>query len=347
MTLDANNMLPSRLLPASSTKNTSAVRDRRCRKPLAFAATLFALAATTPHANATEGALGRPVSGTGVQPNAGVVSPEPIWAVNIAEIYFDGNIGGSRQAPIAGTTSLGLNGELSFTLATLMKTWKTDTGAWNFASSFTLPYLWTKTTATLSGGRGNSLGTSQTASNLFDITFTPIIAGYHFSQTDHMSFSVAIWAPTGRYDPNALANPSLNNWTFIPQVAYTKFMPSYGLEFDVIAGVQFYTRNTATNYQNAPLFTLDVMGLKKFSNGLGVGLVMGTTQQLGSDSGPTADQLNGFRGHDFALGPIVTYDTKIDGKHPLSFSARWVPTITATNRLKSTKTFMATATLIF
>ncbi|WP_150574821.1 transporter [Pandoraea aquatica] len=340
-------MLPSRLLPASSTKNTSAVRDRRCRKPLAFAATLFALAATTPHANATEGALGRPVSGTGVQPNAGVVSPEPIWAVNIAEIYFDGNIGGSRQAPIAGTTSLGLNGELSFTLATLMKTWKTDTGAWNFASSFTLPYLWTKTTATLSGGRGNSLGTSQTASNLFDITFTPIIAGYHFSQTDHMSFSVAIWAPTGRYDPNALANPSLNNWTFIPQVAYTKFMPSYGLEFDVIAGVQFYTRNTATNYQNAPLFTLDVMGLKKFSNGLGVGLVMGTTQQLGSDSGPTADQLNGFRGHDFALGPIVTYDTKIDGKHPLSFSARWVPTITATNRLKSTKTFMATATLIF
>lgn len=347
MTPDAHNMLLSRPSPDSSTRNTSTMRDWRRRTPLALAATLVALAAVAPHANATEGALGRPVSGTGVQPNAGVVSPEPIWAVNFAEIYFDGNIGGSRQAPIAGTTSLGLNGELSFTLATLLRTWKTDTGAWNFASSFTLPYLWTKATATLSGGRGNAVGTSQTASNLFDITFTPIIAGYHFSKTDHMSFSVAIWAPTGRYDPNALANPSLNNWTFIPQVAYTKFVPAYDLEFDVIAGVQFYTRNTATNYQNAPLFTLDVMGLKKFSNGLGVGLVMGTTQQLGSDSGPTADQLGGFRGHDFALGPIVTYDTKIDGKHPLSFSARWVPTITATNRLKSTKTFMATATLIF
>ncbi|MFJ2991183.1 transporter [Pandoraea sp. NPDC087047] len=311
-----------------------------------LSATLLALAVVTPLANATEGALGRPLSGTGVQPNAGVVSPEPIWAVNVAEIYFDGNMGGSRQAPIAGKTSLGLEGELSFTLATLMKTWDTGTGAWNFASSFTLPYLWTKASATLGVGE-RSATTSQNASNLFDITFTPIIAGYHFSKTDHMSFSVAIWAPTGRYDPNSLANPSLNNWTFIPQVAYTKFVPSYDLEFDVIAGVQFYTRNTATDYQNAPLFTLDVMGLKKFSNGLGIGLVIGTTQQLGNDSGPSADRLNGFRGHDFAMGPIVTYDTKLDGKHPLSFSARWVPTVAATNRLKSTKTFMATATLIF
>ncbi|MBN4665192.1 transporter [Pandoraea nosoerga] len=285
-------------------------------------------------------------SGTGVQPNAGVVSPEPIWAVNFAEIYFDGDIGGSRQVPIAGKTSLGLDGKLSFTLATLLKTWDTGTGAWNFASSFTLPYLWTKATANLGVGNASAT-TSQNASNLFDITFTPLIAGYHFSATDHMSFSVAIWAPTGRYDANALANTSLNNWTFIPQVAYTKFVPSYNLEFDVVAGVQFYTRNTATDYQNAPLFTLDVMGLKKFSNGLGIGLVMGTTQQLGSDSGPTADRLNGFRGHDFSMGPIVTYDTKLDGKHPLSFSARWVPTVTATNRLKSTATFMATATLVF
>ncbi|WP_353190819.1 transporter [Pandoraea pnomenusa] len=313
---------------------------------LAISAAFSALSLLAPPVHATEGALGRPVSGTGVQPNAGVVSPEPIWAVNIAEIYFDGSIGGSREVPIAGKTSLGLDGQLSFTLATLMKTWNTGTGAWNFASSFTLPYLWTRTTATLGVGQA-SASTSQTASNLFDISFTPIIAGYHFSQTDHMSFSVAIWAPTGRYDPNALANTSLNNWTFIPQVAYTKFVPSYGLEFDVIAGVQFYTRNTATNYQNAPLFTLDVMGLKKFSNGLGIGLVMGTTQQLGSDSGPTADRLNGFRGHDFSMGPIVTYDTKVAGKHPLSFSARWVPTVASTNRLKSTATFMATATLVF
>ena len=60
-----------------------------------------------------------------------------------------------------------------------------------------------------------------------------------------------------------------------------------------MASVQFYTRNQATDYRNAPIFGVDVMGRKMFSNGLAVGLVLGTQQQLGSDSGPTADRLNG------------------------------------------------------
>lgn len=43
-----------------------------------------------------------------------------------------------------------------------------------------------------------------------------------------------------------------------------------------------------------------------FSNGLAIGLVLGTQQQLDSDSGPTADRLNGFRGRDWGLGPVLT-----------------------------------------
>ncbi|VVD79912.1 phenol degradation protein meta [Pandoraea communis] len=312
----------------------------------AFALSATALMVAAAPANATEGALGRPISGTAVQSGIGVVSPEPIWIASFSQIYFDGSVGGNRQVPVAGKTSLGLDGQIAFTLATLMRTWGTSAGGWNFASSFTLPYMWTNVKASLGVG-GHSASTSQRASNLFDISFAPIIAGYHFSENDHFAFSLNIWAPTGQYDPNSLANTGLNNWTFIPQVAYTKYVPSYGLEFDVVAGMQFYTRNNATGYQNAPLFTLDVMGLKKFANGLGVGLVVGTTQQLGHDSGATADRLGGFRGQDVALGPIVTYDTKIDGKLPLSVSARWVPTVSSTNRFKSTQTFMATGTLIF
>ncbi len=236
-------------------------------------------------AHATEGALGRPVTGTSVTPNAGIVSPEPILAVNVGEIYLDGSISGSRNVPIAGKASLGIDGKVAFTMATVMKVWDTGPGAWNFASSFTLPYVWTKVTANVNAGR--FAGSSQdTASNLFDIYFTPVIAGYHFSKTEHVALSLNIWAPTGKYDPNALANPSLNNWTFVPQVAYTRLFPEHGLEFDAVAGLQFYTRNSATDYQNAPLFTLDTMLLKRFANGAGVGLIAGTTQQLGNDSGP-------------------------------------------------------------
>ncbi|MFP3548608.1 transporter, partial [Rhizobium sp. SIMBA_035] len=82
--------------------------------------------------------------------------------------------------------------------------------------------------------------------------------------------------------------------------------------------LQFYTRNHATDYQNGTLFTLDALALKRFSNGVGVGVVMGTVQQLADDTGPLADRLNGFRGHDFSLGPIITYDTKLGGKAPFS-----------------------------
>ncbi|MCG5076147.1 SphA family protein [Paraburkholderia tagetis] len=296
-------------------------------------------------AGATEGALGRPVAGMSVVPGLGIVPPEPMTIVSLQQIYIDGSISANRGVPIGGRTSLGVDGKVAFTLATIEHVWG-GVGGWDFASAITLPYVWEEVTGTFSVGRASS-STSDRASNLFDMYFTPIVAGYHLSKTDHIALSFNFWAPTGQYNANALANPSLNNWTFVPQVAYTKFVPQYGLEFDAVLGLQFYTRNHATDYQNAPLLTLDVMGLKKFANGFGVGLVMGTVQQLGSDSGPIADRLGGFVGRDFAMGPIVTYDTKINGKHPLSASLRWVPSIASTNRLKSTTSVQATTTLAF
>lgn len=309
-------------------------------------AVMAAVLLSTTAAHATEGALGRPVTGTSVTPMAGVVPPSPVFAVNFSQIYLDGNIGGSRQVPIAGTASVGLDAKVSFTLATFLKVWDTHTGAWNFASSFTLPYAYEKvkanvTVGPLAGSREDS------ASGLFDLYFSPLIAGFHISKTEHLSLSVNIWAPTGSYDPNALANVSLNNWTYIPQVAYTMILPEMSLEFDVTAGVQFYTKNKDTDYKNAPLFTLDTLVLKRFRDGLGAGLVLGTTQQLGHDEGPTADRLGGFRGYDWALGPVVTYDTKVEGKHPLSLSLRWVPTISSRNRIDSEATFLASASMVF
>ncbi|MNX27692.1 hypothetical protein D3C86_577850 [compost metagenome] len=308
-----------------------------------FSLTLLASASS----HATEGALGRQITGTTVQPNIGIVSPEPITVVNLSQIYLDGKIKGGRETPIGGNTTLGLDGQVAFTLATLMKTWDTGPGRWNFASSITVPYIWTKVSATLTGPRGRGGETSDTASNLFDLYFTPIIAGYHFSKTQHMSLSLNVWAPTGKYDENSLANPSLNNWTFVPQVAYTGIFPESQIQLDAVSSLQFYTRNRATDYRNAPIVGLDVMARKMLGNGVGLGLVAGTQIQLGDDNGPTADQLDGFRGRDFALGPILTYDRKLADKRSLSLALRWVPTVASTRRLDSDATFMASATLLF
>jgi hypothetical protein len=283
-------------------------------------------------AQATEGALGRPISGTGVQENAGLVPPVPIWAVALGSVYQDASIGAGRQVPIAGQISLGIHSDLSLTTATLAKVWDTGPGAWNFESTITLPYDWNKITAQFMGPL-NTFSTTDSVSNLFDIFFAPVTAGYHISKTEHVSLSLGIWTQSGEYDVNRLANPSLNNWTFVPSASYTKIIPEHGLEFDASLGLQFYTRNTATDYQNAPLLTLDMMLLKKFPNGLALGIITGWVQQLGSDTGPTADKLNGFEGHDISVGPYVSYSTKLGGKAPLSFSLRWVPTVESKNRI--------------
>jgi hypothetical protein len=303
-------------------------------------ACLFALAPL--NAVAAEGGLGRPISGTLVTPNVGLVPPDPGWITNVGEIWFDGSISGNQQVPIAGQTSVGLDAKASITLATMMKVWDTGPGAWNFASGVTVSYLWTEVDANIA-----TQSVSQSASDLFDLYFTPIVAGYHISRDEHVALSFNIWAPTGSYESTRIANTSLNTWTFIPQIAYTKLWPQSGWELDAVSTVQFYTRNDDTDYENAPLFTLDLMGLKRFDGGWGAGLIVGTVQQLGNDSGPLADALNGFEGHDWAVGPTLTYDTKLAGKAPLSFSLRWVPTVESKNRLDSPSTAMGTVTLIF
>jgi hypothetical protein len=294
---------------------------------------------------ATEGALGRPISGSGVSPNIGIVPPEPAWIINLNQIHFDGSISGSRAVPIAGQIGAGIDAKLDFTMATLMKVWETKTGNWNFASSFTLPYLAADAESQFDIGRFSGRK-KQSAEGLFDLYFSPLIAGYHFSQTEHIAISLNIWAPTGDYDPDRLANTGLNNWTFVPQVAYTRIFADAGLQLDAVGALQFYTRNDDTGYRNAPLFTLDVMGRKVWSNGVGAGVVLGTVQQLGDDHGDLADGLDGFKGRDWAAGPIVTYDSKL-GTSSLSLGLRWIPTLSSEKRLESDHTVMGSATLVF
>ena len=157
------------------------LRHRRLRQCAAPWVAAFTALAAPLAVHATEGALGRQVTGTSVQPNAGIVSPEPIWAVNFAEIYLDGKVGGGRDVPLGKRVTADVEGKVAFTLATLLKTWDTGPGRWNFASSITLPYVWTKVNAKVAGPLGRGSGESDTTSNLFDLYFSPIIAGYHVS----------------------------------------------------------------------------------------------------------------------------------------------------------------------
>ena len=303
---------------------------------------LTTLVSFAPSAFAVEGGLGRPISGMQITPYAGLVPPEPGLAVLVGETYYEGSIGGGLDVPIAGLLVANVDMKASFTPISLLYIWPTPTKTWNFASVASFPLAWLEVEASTSLGRF-SLRKTDSTFGLFDLAFTPIIASHHFNQTDHLAFDFTFWAPTGEFKTGRLVNLSLNNWTFIPGVAYTKIIPEGNIELSGIWDMEFYTENPDTNFQNGIVSDLEGLAIKRFKNGLGVGFIASWIQQVTDDE--SALTPNGFIGRAFGIGPIVTYSTKI-GKSHLDFNARWIHDFDVTKRVEGNG-FNFTASLKF
>lgn len=283
-------------------------------------------------AAATEGGMGRPITGQQVNSNAGIVPSTPGLALTLASINFNGDIEGSRRVSIGRVVSAGMEATVSYNIANLTYVWNTGPGRWNFASGIGLPVQYTKVTIDASSNLRPGLSNTDSGTQFADILINPIVAGYHFSDTQHMALSLPIYAPTGAYNPNRLANAGQNTWTFSPTIAYTQLLKGGG-EFSALAAFDFYTRNDGTDYKNGSVFRIDAMWTTAVASQWRLGVVGGWIEQIENDSGPTADKLNGFEGRSVGLGPIVTWTGKI-GPLPAAFSARWVHDVDAKNRPK-------------
>lgn len=293
---------------------------------------------------ATEGALGRPITGMQAASYSGLIPPTPGWNMQMAYLYYSGEISGQREIPIGGGSSLGLDATFDMLSVTGLYVWDTGKGRWNFASMATVPFVYIDATAQANigsvSGRQDDVG-----NGLFDAFFAPVIASYHIDELRHISMSLYIYAPTGEYDEGKLANPSLNNWTFSPTFGYTQLLQNGTLEWSSTAAVDFYTENEATDYQNGAVFRLDSLLIKRTASGWGFGGVGGWIEQIEDDDAAIADRLNGFKGRSFALGPIVTYAKKWDGGQ-VEFSARWLKEFDVKNRLEGDP-FMLSASFQF
>ncbi|MFZ0870966.1 MAG: transporter [Rhodanobacter sp.] len=291
------------------------------------------LLCTAPVADATEEALGRSITGAQITPYVGIIPPTPGWQYSLSYLYYDGNISGSKQVPIAGTTALNLHANANLLAATFAYVWNTGPGRWNFASMFTVPEIYTSAVANLSLGPLNGRVKSS-STGLYDFYFAPVIASYHVSEVEHWSLGMYIYAPTGDYKKGQLTNEGLNVWTFSPAVGYTHLFQAGTLEMSALAGVDFYTRDNATNYQNGAVFRLDGLAMKRFPSGWGLGLAGGWIQQLEDDSGPTADKLNGFVGHSLGLGPAISYSKAWSKENKVALTLRWLKEFDVKNRIE-------------
>jgi hypothetical protein len=262
-----------------------------------------------------------------IAPYAGIIPPTDDWIVSITSIYYEGSLGASKTLPIAGKVTAGIDYHISYDIVNAVKTWGITTGGWNFASSFGVPVQYTDVSSF------HGLLPDDHATQFADIFFTPVVAGYHLTKTDHIALSVQIYAPTGAYNTDRLANAGQNTWTFTPTFAYTKLLPKENIELSLNYGVEFYTHNNQTQYHNAPVSVLDLLALKRFGTGWGVGVVGGYIQQLGHDTGGLADIVGGAQGHSVGIGPMVTWNGKIS-KTPVGASLRWVNEFNVSNRPK-------------
>ncbi|MBN3856828.1 transporter [Paraburkholderia sp. Ac-20340] len=279
------------------------------------------------NAAATESGIGRPITGMQISPYAGVVPPTSDWIISLNTIYYEGSVGASKTLPIAGRVTAGLDYTISYTLINAVKTWGITAGGWNFATSFGVPLQYTDISS-FHGVLPNDHGTQ-----FADVFFSPVVAGYHLTKIDHIALSVQIYAPTGAYNANRLANAGQNTWTFTPTIAYTHIFPAENIEFSLNYGLEFYTPNNDTHYHNAPVSVLDVLALKRFAGGWGAGIIGGYIQQVGNDTGGIAQLTGGSQGHAVGIGPMLTWNGKID-KTPVGATLRWVNEFSASNRPK-------------
>ena len=283
----------------------------------------IAAAATSTSCLAVEGGVGRSFIGAQITPYIGIIPPQPGFQYSFSYVHLDGSIGGSKQVPIAGEIALNLDATFDLYAASLAYIWDTGPGRWNFASVVLLPFDQVDATADVTIGEA-SARVKDSDSGLFDMTFVPVIASYHVSELEHWSLAMYISAPTGSYTKGQLANNSLNNWTFAPAVGYTHLFQQGTLEFSALAGVDIYTENNATHYQNGSVFRFDAMLTKHLPNGWAFGLVGGLLEQIDDDSGATADRLNGFKGHSYGIGPSISYTHHFSKTSNVSFAFRYV-----------------------
>jgi hypothetical protein len=277
--------------------------------------------------------MGRPITGMQITPFIGIIPNTPGLQFSMSYLHYDGEIGGSREAPIAGREALNLSADVELFAATFAYIWNTGEGRWNFASMLTIPVISQDIAADLQVGNLQAR-TKDSSSGLFDLYFAPVIASYHVSEVEHWSMGVYIYAPTADYNKNNLANNGLNIWTISPAVGYTHLFNEGSLELSALAGVDFSTKNDDTDYKSGALFRLDALLIQSTPSGWGFGAVAGWIEQIEDDSGPTADRLDGFRGRSLGIGPLVSYSKHWSKEGGVFLTLRWLKEFDVKNRLE-------------
>jgi hypothetical protein len=205
-----------------------------------------------------------------------------------------------------------------------------------------VPYVWMEVRGQAqrigpNGVPGTAFSARDTANGIGDISLIPFMLGWTNILPDFkLDVRFSIFAPTGEYEEGQLANVGKNYWTFEPGIMASWFSSKIGTEASFFAGVDFNTRNDATDYQSGTSLHLDATLAQHlpFAGGLiGLGANAFYYQQITGDSGSGA-LLGEFESRTAGVGPVLSYVRPIGETTQLLAEVKWLPELDVDKRLK-------------
>jgi hypothetical protein len=146
----------------------------------------------------------------------------------------------------------------------------------------------------------------------FDSTFSqgdamlePLILGWE-AASSHFKVTSVIYARTGKYSTNEVANAGKNRWAVEEDFGYTLLDKVNGPEVSATLGYTVPFNNPDTQYTSGEELHLDFAAAQHLNWGLAPGLAGYWLQQTTADSG-SGEFLGPYKGHVVGLGPLLSW----------------------------------------
>ncbi len=295
--------------------------------------------AITSTVRATQGGATHYISGQQSDFSTLVPMSPGFYFGNIYANYHNASFDPAKELPFGKIEAVGATVNMSAEVPAGIYTYPFDFLGGKLASGVLVPYSWVRVKANGTVDvNGAPLSGSRTdrSEGVGDIELLPIMAGWTNGDfTIDGMFN--IWAPSGKYSKDEMANTGLGYWTFEPMVAASWISKKIGTEVTVYAALDFNTKNEDADYQSGDLFHVDgtvAQHLPLFGGLAGVGATAFYMKQITGDSGSGVPApLGGFMLKSYGIGPTISYIHKI-GTHTLVADGSWLPQTHSDNTTK-------------
>ena len=251
--------------------------------------------------------------------------------------YNNANLNASRELPPVGNIAQSVDASVYADSAMILYQAPVEILGGNPIFGVSIPYEWMKvsvrTVITTSQGSASS-SASDTANGIGDIQLWPVWVGWTNGDFKYDA-RCAVYAPSGEYQQNDLANVGLGFWTFEPELSFSWISHKIGTEVSAFVGLDFNTKNTDADYQSGDIFHIDATVAEHvplLGGFAGVGANGFYYKQFTGDTGSGAT-LGALETEYYGVGPVGSYARKI-GKSDLVFEVKWLPQMHVENTFK-------------